>query len=191
MAIGFSAERFELFLDRNAGEKKQKEIFHRFAQKKRDEALSRNQKIFGSAPEYDTYVGGRAGAAINEAEISDPIVFEFHITPGIALFAVTLLRTVSPYDPTPDGKPHYRDRHFVVVDDAVIDPPYEGVRSFNRMLILSDLPYARFLEARYGVYRDLAYPRIRREFNRSFKVAYVFDDYFGERNPAILITPKG
>lgn len=190
MAVGFNAERFNIFLDKAAGADARRRVFVREATRLRNEALSRNERILGRRPSYDTFVDGVKGAPLQKVNPDGVIVFRFHIAFGAAVFAVNVLRHVSPYDPTPDGKPHYRDRHFVIVDDAIIEPPYSGIVDFERMLITNDRIYSRVLESRYGVYRDLAYPVIRRELNRSFRVSYIFDDYFGERAPGILIRPR-
>lgn len=190
MTFKFSADRFELFLNEAAGPAAQRRIFVEEAKRLRDEGLARNRRALGVNTPYTQFVDGAEGAPLESVKLDGVIVFRYDIGFTAAQFAVSVLREVSPYDPTPDGKPHYRDRHFVVVDDAIVDPPYDTIRGFERMLIINDRVYTRKLEARYGVYGDLAYPAVRRELRRNFDVRFGFDDYFDERYPALIIRPK-
>lgn len=190
MAFKFDSRRFDVFTENTVGETARKARMAAAAQQILDRTLDRNARVLGRRPAYQQFVDGVEGAAFEAIKPGGTIVFRFQFGTGIAQAIIALLRISSPYDPTPDGLPHYRDRHFVIIDDTVIDPPYDEVGEFDRMLIINDRIYANFLEAKYSIYESLVFPQARRLFRKGFDLDLVRDEYFGYRNLGILIRPK-
>ena len=190
MAFRFDSRQFAVFTEKVSGETARKERVASVARKVLDDTLTRNARIIGRRPEYRQYVDGVEGAALESIKPGGKIVFRFEFGVGVAQVIVSLLRASSPYDPTPDGLPHYRDRHFVIVDDVIVDPPYDNIGNFDRMLIINDRVYANFLEAKYSIYESLVFPQARRLFRSGFDLDLVRDEYFDYRNLGILIRPK-
>ena len=187
--IRFNADRINLAIDRLTDQKRRSEIFAAAAVKVRDDALATNTRILGRRPAYDTFVDGTPSSNLAAVKPGGRVVFRFDVGFFAAETAVRVLREISPYDPTPDGFPHYRDRHFVIADEAIHPPPYSNLGPFNRLLIMNDRIYTRKLEVKYNVY-ERAHAVVHRQLRGAYRVTFVFDDYFGERFPAILIRPK-
>lgn len=190
MTIKFDSRQFEVFIDKAVGNAARARTMAAAAETLLERTLAHNERVSGRRPRYAHFVDGREGAPFESVKKGGVIAFRFEFGTSVAQSVVSLLRFVSPYDPTPDGLPHYRDRHFVVVDDVIIDPPYDDVGEFDRMLIINDRVYANFLEAKYSIYESLAFPQARRLFRAGFKLDLVRDEYFGYRNLGILIRPK-
>lgn len=187
--LKFSADRISLAIDKLTDPKRRAEIFAAAAIRIRDDALATNTRLLGRRPDYDTFVDGAPSGNIRAVRPGGRVVFRFDVGFFAAEAAVRVLRDISPYDPTPDGFPHYRDRHFVIADETIHPPPYSNLGPFNRLLIMNDRIYTRKLEVKYHVY-ERAHAVVHRQLRGAFRVSYVFDDYFGERFPAILIRPK-
>lgn len=190
MAFKINVRQAHITFTKAFGVEKQRELFARAAYQLLDEGLERNERILGERPSYRQFVDGAEGRAFEDVKIGGEIRVVYNIEFAVAQAIVQLLYQSSPYDPTPDGKPHYRDTHRVVVDDVIVDPPFADIGFFERMLIINDRPYANFLEARYAIYESLVFPHARRLFGRAFRVDLVRDEYFGDRNLGILVRPR-
>lgn len=190
MAFKFDSRQFAIVVDRNYGETGRREIISRAATTLRDRISRSNEALTGRRSSVREFVDGVEGAPFDSIKPGGEIRFVFDVNFAIAQAIVSILYQVSPYDPTPDGQPHYRDSHFVIVDDLIVNPPYDEIGDFERMLIINDRVYSNFLEARYAIYESLAFPQIKRLFGTAFRVDLVRDDYFGDRNLGILVRPR-
>ena len=190
MAFKFDQRQFKIIVDRNYGETGRREIISRAATKLRDDISRSNEALTGRRSAVREFVDGVEGAAFSSIKPGGEIRFVFEVNFALAQAIISILYQSSPYDPTPDGQPHYRDSHFVIVDDVIVNPPYDEITSFERMLIINDRVYSNFLEARYAIYESLVFPQVRRLFGRVFRVDLVRDDYFGDRNLGILVRPR-
>lgn len=190
MAFKFDLREFDIVVDRNLGDDRRRAIIAEQANRLLQERLAVNERILGRRPPFRQFVDGREGAPFDSIMPGGEIRVSFDVNFAVAQAIVFLLFVSSPYDPTPDGLPHYRDRHFVIVDDEIIDPPFDDVGPFDRMLIINDRVYSNFLEARYSIYESLVFPQVKRLFGRAFQLDLVRDDYFGDRNLGILVRPR-
>lgn len=189
MTFRFDSKQFQVVFNGMASGERRAAIMAQEAQRLLEETRATNAQILGRVPNFRQFIDGREGAAFEDVRPGGVIRVQFDVVTEVARFVVAILNAVSPYDPTPDGQPHYRDRHFVIVDDVIVDFPYTEVETFDRMLIINDRVYSNFLEARYAVYESLAFPIVHRLFGRSFDINLARDDYFGDRNLGILIRP--
>lgn len=186
----FEAKQFDALIEKTLSPDARRRKMASIANTLLEESLATNERLLGTRPSYRQFVDQREGAAFEDVSPGGVIFVKFDLATQVARGIVSLLRTVSPYDPTPDGKPHYRDRHFVIVDGLIQDPPYDDIASFERMLIINDLVYSNFLEAKYAIYEALAFPYLKRLFGNGFQMDLVRDDYFGYRNLGILVRPR-
>lgn len=188
--LKFETRQFDAIIEKHLSPEARAKKMAGVADRILEESIAKNERILGTRPTYRQFVDGAEGAPFESVKPGGRIFVKFEFAAQIARTIVSLLRIASPYDPTPDGLPHYRDRHFVVVDGTIINPPYDDVGSFERMLIINDRVYANFLEAKYAIYEALVFPTVHRLFRSGFQLDLVRDEYFDYRNLGILIRPR-
>lgn len=145
-------------------------------------AREQNTQALGRAPDYDVYVDGRKGAALETVKPDGKIVAEFDLI--IEMFAqiADMLDKASPVGTTENkrwGGPRpghpglYRRSHMFLVDDVEKDPR-SPIGAFDEATFVSTVPYARKIErglssqAPSGVYQAVAKAANRRFGNFAY-----------------------
>lgn len=134
-------------------------------------ARAHNDQVLGRSPDYDVYVDGRKGAALETVKPDGKIVAEFDLIVEMFEWIDDMLLLNSPVGterpPQRWGKPRpghpglYQRSHMFLVDDEEKDPR-SPVGAFDEATFVSSVPYARKIErglssqATSGVYQVVA-----------------------------------
>lgn len=131
---------------------------------------------------YERFVNGREGAPEESVTLPGPIVYRFSYLDEVIVYALDFLRARSPV-----RGGHYRDRHLVMVNGAVVGSSAEpealakvGFLPGAEVVIVNDVPYARKVQVGAmrmsvppGIYDD-AYKAVRRRYGEFVSVGMTF-----------------
>ncbi|MCX5518452.1 hypothetical protein OSH10_08390 [Kaistia defluvii] len=111
-----------------------------FARQQLAEAQRINQQALGVVPPHDTFVDGKAGAAIETVRPDGVVVFEFEMLQDIFAQIGSMLRQASPVR---TGR--YARSFLFLADGAVVDPG-AAVPPASEYVFVNSVPYARKIE---------------------------------------------
>lgn len=164
-----------------------------FARGALTEAQEINRRALGRAPGHETFVDGRAGADENTVKPDGVIVYEFELFDEAFAWIEEMLIL---HSPSRSGR--YAKSHIFFADGVEADPsappPAVDYAFVNRQ------PYARKIErghskqAPNGVYEVVA-SMAQRRFGNMLRVRFTYRGVVGaadgDRQPAIVLTPRG
>jgi hypothetical protein len=176
------------FLDEALSPKAQSEALAGFAREELSKAQQRNKQALGRVPDHTTAVDGKSEAPLETVKPNGVIVFEFELVLEALLWIAAQLRQHSP-----ERSGRYARSHILLADGFEVDvgePPPAHSYEF-----VSTVPYARKIErglselAPDGVYEVVA-ALAQRRFGNQARVDFTYASVGGERQPAIVVTPR-
>lgn len=158
--------------------------FGQFAREIIAETDAQNDSVAGRDVKYQTFVDGSKSDNLEAAK--SVIVAEWETLTDSFEWIEEQLILHSPRGPDVNG--HYGESHVFLADGVEADPA-KPPPDMTEGVFVNAKKYARKLEKLYGVYQTVAAMAASR-FGQSVRVRYAFASYAGERQPAIVITPK-
>ena len=164
-------------ISRDLSPEAQSKALAAFAREHFIEAEAQNIRVLGAAPDHDTFVDGRQGAALETVKPDGTILVEFHLLTDVIEFVDAQLILNSPVK---SGT--FMRSHVWFADDVEFDPAHPPVA--NSYVVLNAQPYARKLErgassqAPDGVYQAVAAVAKRRFGNVAF-VGFTYRSFPG------------
>jgi hypothetical protein len=180
----------KVFLDQALGPAARSKAFAAFARDTIDEATAVNTRALGRAPDYDQWVDGRKGAALESVKPEGRVIVEYDFLDDSLVWIRDMLEQHSPYK---SGR--YQRSHKFFVDGVETDPDKPtAIKSVA--WFVSNVPYARKIERHKaaGVYQAVAKLASGR-FGNIAKIRFGYKtvtlDEGGEtRNPSIDVLPR-
>jgi len=139
-------------------------------------------------PDHTTTVDGRREAAPESVRPDGVIVFEFELV----LEALSwIARELRQYSPTRSG--HYAGSHILLADGIEVDagnpPPAHSYEFVPTVLYAGKIERGLSSQAPDGVYQVVAALAARR-FGNQARVDFTYASVGGQRQPAIVVTPR-
>lgn len=130
-----------------------------YARRALSEAQEQNRQAIGSVPPHETFVDGRAGAALESVKPNGVIVFEFEMLADMFGYIDLLLIK---HSPVKSGR--YRRSHILLADGVEVDPSSPLLPDAEEYVYINTQPYARKIDkprvqspqAPSGVYEAVA-----------------------------------
>jgi hypothetical protein len=125
--------------------------FAAFARSVRDEEIARQIARGGARPIVEQTVDGHLGAPLEAVRLGGHIRFDFKYLTEMALFALEVLRGLSPTD---SGA--YRDAWFCTANNKEVDP-HAIPETVREVIITNNKPYARKIQVGAKGFRTSAH----------------------------------
>lgn len=116
--------------------------FAAFARQERDKALQQNTAVMGRAPQYETYVDGKAGVDESAAKVPGTIAYEFELGTEVVQWVWDLLLSRAPKQ---SGR--YRASIWIYADGVKVPGP-AATNGAAEIVIVSTTAYSRKIEGR-------------------------------------------
>ena len=104
------------------------------------------QRVFGHPAPWERFVDGQSAKPLTQ--VQESTLTRFHLQSGIVDAALRMLMERSPYGPDEGG--HYRDDHWLFVNNVRRDATHEGavveIKPGDEVVIINMRPYARKIE---------------------------------------------
>lgn len=174
----------EVILKNDLSPEARSRAFGQFAREVIEETDAQNDSVAGRDVKYQTFVDGAKSDNLESAK--SVIVAEWETLTDSFEWIEEQLILHSPRGPDVNG--HYGESH-VFLADGVEANPAKPPPDMTEGTFINSKKYARKLEKLYAVYQTVASLAADR-FGQSVRVRYTFANYAGERQPAIVITPR-
>lgn len=162
-----------LLLDEDLSPAAQSRALAAFAEEQLKDAQATNSQALGHVPRHQTYVDGRAGAALEAVAPTGSIVFEFELVSDVIEWIEQVLIQHSP-----ERSGRYSRSHVLFADGAEVQFG-AAVPEAREFIFVNTQPYARKIErglsaqAKSGVYEVVAVLGNRR-FGNIAKIKFAF-----------------
>lgn len=157
------------------------------------EARAQNIRALGYRPDEIRSTDNVLNKPPEQMAIGGWSQVEFDLHSDVIAFSAELAKRLSPRSGSNRKAPQqtYAENHLVIVDGAVVPPPYR-VDKFERAVIINLLPYARKIERGLskkrpnGIYEALLVPEVKKRYGGQFFITFTYlggyVEKFGKRS---------